>query len=90
MNRAAAVRISGLRYAYPGLSTWALDAIDLEIQPGEWLAPGGRQRQRQDHPLSGVGQSGTAPDRRTLSGQVLIGERDTRQHPPSRWWTSSA
>ncbi|MBK9094241.1 MAG: ABC transporter ATP-binding protein [Anaerolineae bacterium] len=83
MNRAAAVRISGLRYAYPGLSTWALDAIDLEIQPGEWLA------------LVGANASGKTTLCRALvslvphltggrfQGQVLIGERDTRQHPPS-------
>ena len=38
MNEAHDVCITGLRYAYPGLSGWALDAIDLEIQAGEWLA----------------------------------------------------
>ena len=83
VNQAAAVRIRRLRYAYPGLSTWALDAIDLEIQPGEWLA------------LVGANASGKTTLCRALAGlaphltggrfqgQVLIGERDTRLHPPS-------
>lgn len=83
MNEAHEVRITGLRYAYPGLSGWALDAIDLEIQAGEWLA------------LLGANASGKTTLCRALvslaphltggrfQGQVLIGGKDTRQHPPS-------
>lgn len=83
MNEAHDVRIIGLRYAYPGLSGWALDAIDLEIRAGEWLA------------LFGANASGKTTLCRALvslaphltggrfQGQVLIGGKDTRQHPPS-------
>lgn len=83
MNQAGSVRISGLHYAYPGLTTWALAAIDLEIQAGEWLA------------LLGANASGKTTLCRTLvslaphltggrfQGQVLIGGKDTRQHPPA-------
>ncbi len=83
MNEAYDVRITGLRYAYPGLSGWALDSIDLEIRAGEWLA------------LLGANASGKTTLCRALvslaphltggrfQGQVLIGGKDTRQHPPS-------
>ncbi len=83
MNEAHEVRITGLRYAYPGLSGWALDGIDLEIRAGEWLA------------LFGANASGKTTLCRALvglaphltggrfQGQVLIGGKDTRQHPPS-------
>jgi len=83
MNDAYDVRITGLRYAYPGLSGWALDSIDLEIRAGEWLA------------LLGANASGKTTLCRALvslaphltggrfQGQVLIGGKDTRQHPPS-------
>lgn len=83
MNQADGVRISGLHYAYPGLTTWALAAIDLEIQAGEWLA------------LLGANASGKTTLCRALvglaphltggrfRGQVLIGGKDTRQHPPA-------
>lgn len=77
------VRISGLRYAYPGLDTWALDGVDLDIAPGAWLA------------VMGANGSGKTTLCRALvsltphltggrfQGRVLIGERDTRQHPPA-------
>jgi energy-coupling factor transporter ATP-binding protein EcfA2 len=82
-----AIRVEGLRFAYPPLSPgaaapWVLDGLDLEVRPGEWLAIMG---------ASDVGKTtlclvlaGLAPylTGGTLEGRVLVAGRDTQQHPP--------
>lgn len=83
----AAIRVEGLRFAYPPLSPgaaapWVLDGLDLEVQAGEWLAVMG---------ASDVGKTtlclllaGLAPSLTggTLEGRVVVAGRDTQQHPP--------
>jgi energy-coupling factor transporter ATP-binding protein EcfA2 len=82
----AAIRVEGLRFAYPPLSPgaaapWVLDGLDLEVRAGEWLAIMG---------ASDVGKTtlclllaGLAPHLTggTLEGRVLVAGRDTQQHP---------
>ena len=83
----AAIRVEGLRFAYPPLSSgatapWVLDGLDLEVRAGEWLAVMG---------ASDVGKTtlclllaGLAPSLTggTLEGRVLVAGRDTQHHPP--------
>lgn len=82
-----AIRVEGLRFAYPPISPgaaapWVLDSLDLEVRAGEWLAVMG---------ASDVGKTtlclllaGLAPHLTggTLEGRVLVAGRDTQQHPP--------
>ena len=82
-----AIRVQGLRFAYPPLSPggaapWVLDGLDLEVRPGEWLAVMG---------ASDVGKTtlclllaGLAPHLTggTLEGRVVVAGRDTQRHPP--------
>jgi energy-coupling factor transporter ATP-binding protein EcfA2 len=79
--------VEGLRFAYPPLSPgteapWVLDGLDLEVQPGEWLAVMG---------ASDVGKTtlclllaGLAPHLTggRVEGRVLIAGRDTQRHRP--------
>jgi energy-coupling factor transporter ATP-binding protein EcfA2 len=82
-----AVRVAGLRFAYPPLSPsgptqWVLEDLDLRVPPGEWLSIMG---------ASDTGKTtlclllaGLAPHLTggTLQGQVTIAGRDTQEHPP--------
>jgi energy-coupling factor transporter ATP-binding protein EcfA2 len=82
-----AIRVAGLRFAYPspapdGTAPWVLDGLELEVQPGEWLAVMG---------ASDVGKTtlclvlaGLAPHLTggALEGRVLVAGRDTQHHPP--------
>ncbi len=82
-----ALRVEGLRFAYPPLSPptdapWVLGGLDLEVRAGEWLAVMG---------ASDVGKTtlclilaGLAPHltEGTLEGRVFVAGRDTRHNPP--------
>lgn len=81
------LRVEGLRFAYPSFTPgepapWVINGLDLEVQPGEWLAVMG---------ASDAGKTtlclllaGLAPHLTggTLEGQITVAGRDTRDHPP--------
>jgi energy-coupling factor transporter ATP-binding protein EcfA2 len=62
-----------VRFAYPALApelppTWVLDALDLTIRPGEWLAV-----------LAGLAPQLTGG---TLEGRIVVAGQDSRQYVP--------
>ncbi|WP_051191930.1 energy-coupling factor ABC transporter ATP-binding protein [Microbacterium luticocti] len=66
---AAAVRVRGLRFAYPGADTPVLDGVDLDIAPGERVAvlgPNGAGKTTLMLHLNGIN--------RPLAGTVTIGD----------------
>ena len=78
----AALSFEGVSYRYPGAATPALDGVDLQIEPGQFvLLVGG----------SGSGKStllraalGLVPHFHggELRGRVVVADRDTRDHRP--------
>ena len=82
-----AVRVEGLRFAYPpstpgGVAPWVLDGLDLRVAPGEWLAIMGANDSGKTTLcllLAGLAPYLTGG---TLEGRIMVAGRDTQKHPP--------
>ncbi len=79
--------VEGLRFAYPPLTSnapapWRLDGLDLEVQPGEWLAVmGANDAGKTTLCLALAGLAPHLTDGR-LQGRVIVAGQDTQAHPP--------
>ena len=76
-----------VRFAYPALApelppTWVLDALDLTIRPGEWLAvmgPSDAGKTTLCLLLAGLAPQLTGG---TLEGRIVVAGQDSRQYVP--------
>lgn len=84
-----AIVVEGLRFAYPalepepgGAAPWAIDGLDVQVRPGEWLAvmgPSDAGKTTLCLLLAGLAPHLTGGQ---MEGRVWIAGRDTRDTPP--------
>ncbi len=78
------ISVSGLRYAYPGAAVAALDGVELEIEPGEFVLVAGGSGSGKSTLLRAI--SGLVPHFHggTFAGHVRVAGDDTREHGPGQ------